>query len=57
MTLAMAAMRLSPWARRMAVDAIAGRRPPFSVGEDWELTWIDSAAGGSALASSDDGAS
>jgi geranylgeranyl reductase family protein len=36
-TLAMAVMRLSPWARRMAVDAIAGRRPPFSVGEDWEL--------------------
>lgn len=44
-TLAMAAMRLSPWARRMAVDAIAGRRPPFSVGEEWELAWIDSAAG------------
>jgi geranylgeranyl reductase family protein len=36
-TLAMGLMRLSPWARRMAVDAIAGRRPPFSVGEDWEV--------------------
>lgn len=36
-TLAMAVMRLSSRARRMAVEAIAGRRPPFSVGEEWEV--------------------
>ena len=31
MTLALAAVRLSPWVRTYGVDVIAGRRPPFAI--------------------------